>query len=226
MPNHIKNRVTITGTFENVDSILSKYSTYVKAGHDLTADEEKIICEKADEFVGWFDLKNCQWSTYKEKSGTGFPEGWRLKINDSYLHFPDFEKIVPMPKVIKDTIGQPGINVPWYTWSIENWGTKWNSYSCERLSCNVFQFETAWSNVAELLARMTKNNVEIFYEWADEDTGYNCGYAFLRNGTASIHELEGGTREAFELAFKLHPDHKEYYELVGGKYQSKEEETP
>ncbi|MCJ1901482.1 hypothetical protein MR829_14005 [Paracoccus versutus] len=37
----------------------------------------------------------------------------------------------------------------WYSWSIANWGTKWNAYSCEVIDeCEgrfEFRFDTAWS---------------------------------------------------------------------------------
>jgi hypothetical protein len=114
----------------------------------------------------------------------------------------------------------------WYSWAIENWGTKWNACSCEKNSDTEFYFETAWSPVPNLIQMMAAQFplVGINYEWSDEDTGSNCGYANYSNGEAvEVVEYENGSNEAYEMAFKLRPDRKENYKMVGGKYQYNEE---
>lgn len=228
MPNHIQNRLTINGSFEDVDNIVNKYGTYIKARLSLTYDGDDIVCEDLNgHFWGWYNIKNCFYHTRGDKQQyKNCPEGVKFIIKDSFFHFPDFQKIRPMPKVIENTKGNAGVYPPWYTWSCDNWGTKWNSYECTRTACNIFEFETAWSNVADLLADMTKDNkIEIFYEWSDEDTGYNCGYAFLKNGKAKVYNIEGGTNEAYEHAFKLRPYLKEQFVFIDGKWKYKEDEV-
>lgn len=113
----------------------------------------------------------------------------------------------------------------WYDWSIEKWGTKWNSSDCESEG-NSFEFTTAWSGVADLIEKMHIElpTVKIIYEFSDEDTGCNCGIAIFENGTTNFKRLEDSSIEAYELAFKLRPDSKEYYALVDGKYEYIEEE--
>lgn len=113
----------------------------------------------------------------------------------------------------------------WYGWAPANWGTKWNAYSCEKVNDNTFTFETAWNGVPDLMQKMSKvcPNVTFEYAWSDEDTGNNCGLATFKAGLADVNKLENGSNEAYDLAFELRPHYKEYYELVDGEYQSKED---
>ena len=113
----------------------------------------------------------------------------------------------------------------WYDWSIENWGTKWNASDCESEN-NYFEFTTAWSGVPELIEKMHLElpRVKILYEFSDEDTGCNCGIGIFENGTSNFRKLENSSIEAYELAFKLRPDSKEYYALVDGKYEYVDED--
>lgn len=113
----------------------------------------------------------------------------------------------------------------WYDWACDNWGTKWNAYSCEQLEDNVFVFETAWAGVPALIAKMAKEfpSIKITYEYSDEDTGNNCGiYQF--NGDSVIGgKLENESNAAYELAFKLRPDRRESYILTQNGYKYNEE---
>ena len=114
----------------------------------------------------------------------------------------------------------------WYSWSIENWGTKWNAYSCESFGLNTYEFETAWSPVPELIRKLNKSypDIEILYEYADEDTSSNCGSMSFIKGEVHFIRFENGSKEAFEMAFKLRPNCQENYVLVNGNYKYKEEE--
>lgn len=116
--------------------------------------------------------------------------------------------------------------ISWYEWSIANWGTKWNSSDCEMVSDNVFDFTTAWSGVPGLVEKISKAfpSVKILYKYSDEDTGQNCGYGEYENGEVVFRRLEGGSNEAYEMAFELRPDRKEDYKLIGDKYEYVESE--
>jgi len=109
----------------------------------------------------------------------------------------------------------------WYDWHIKNWGTKWNSYSCKKESDNVFTFETAWAGVPELIELISKEfpTVKFIYEYSDEDTGSNCGIVVYEKGVCLPTVLENGSKEAYELAFKLRPEYKADYKLVGNEYE-------
>ena len=67
------------------------------------------------------------------------------------------------------------------------------------------EFNTAWSvplEIYEALAKMFPD-VEISFDWADEDAGYNVGSGNLDDGKLYFTELDGGSKEAFELYMEI-----------------------
>lgn len=234
MPNHVKNRITLIGTPEEVKQVFERYNTHYpetfKTAHDGT-----IICKrKTDGVIGWYNETTQLIETREEGKTLRDLDLWERSIDPAWDHFPDFNKIKPQPPNIfrgdlssekEAELNEAGIP-HWYGWNIENWGTKWNSYSCECEAGNIFTFETAWSSVVELMLMMSKQNptVKIIYEWADEDFGYNCGRVELENGKI-LNEFypEGGSNEAYELALDIRPNYREYFEKVDGEWEWKEE---
>lgn len=114
----------------------------------------------------------------------------------------------------------------WYDWAIINWGTKWNSSDCEKVNETTFDFTTAWSGVSNLINIMSKEfpKIQFNYEYSDEDTGSNCGIGKYQNGEIELRNLKDGSKEAYELYFKLRPDDLKNYQLVGDTYEYIEEE--
>lgn len=111
----------------------------------------------------------------------------------------------------------------WYSWNCANWGTKWNAYDTDRISPTEVRFSTAWSAPHPVIEELaTETGAEITHEWADEDTGHNVGIREYGEDGYDEHEMSG-TKEGYELAFKLNGG-EEYYELVDGQCQYKEEE--
>ncbi|WP_241287537.1 DUF1281 family ferredoxin-like fold protein [Chryseobacterium indologenes] len=234
MPNHIKNRITIIGDYNEVKEVYTKYTTHYPATL-CKAYDGTIVCKKKDvnEFsVGWFNPKDGTFKTREIEYGIGLPDEWEFELKESFNKFPDFEKIIcpPDDPAYRDEPNQEvARNSPnwWLTWNRNNWGTKWNSYECEEESYNVFTFETAWSGVPDLIREISKQNpkIEINYEYADEDTGYNCGsYKFLNGEIIHLSIPVGGSKEGYELAFKLRPHYKEGYVLKGDKYEYESED--
>lgn len=74
----------------------------------------------------------------------------------------------------------------WYSWSCENWGTKWNAYNCTEQDVGSFEmeFQTAWSAPHPVIRKLSEMfpEVAIHHKWADEDMGNNCGFADYRGG--------------------------------------------
>lgn len=188
MPNHIANRVRVTGSLADVQEI-----------HDQLRYDP----------------------TEKDKEG--------------YVRWPDFNKIIPMPDhIFKGDL--PFIHNcgedNWYDWGIKNWGTKWNSYENkvvqgpaeveDGLATAEFYFETAWSNVAELIRQISVRFpfVTIEYMFSDEDIGSQCGVHVFNGGNyVSSHTPPNRSNEAFEIAFELRPDRKESYSFVNGMWE-------
>ena len=278
MPNHIKNRLTISGDETSIGLMLKEISTTYPAEIDKTYDGRTIYENKNGDY-GWLNNKTGKFETGKKEIVIGIPDGFAVKINPEWTRFPDFNKVVEMPEsldlesnslvemAIKNSLQMgfhenelvrflevanreksksplelndkdwndyiSGLNnvrkygfINWYEWSIENWGTKWNSYSCEKLEDNVFQFETAWSAVPNLIEKISLRypTISILYEWSDEDIGSNCGYSHYLNGEIDLIKIKSGSKEAYEMAFKLHPGYSDSYSFIDGEYVYKEED--
>ncbi len=231
MPNHIKNRIEILGTKDQVKRVVERYNTHHKATLNRAADES-IICVGKDGVIGWFNEKTCVFTQRKKSDIIGLPDGFKMEIQDAFDHFPDFNKVIPQPKnIFNGDLGRKEEEMckregrpTWYDWNKANWGTKWNSYSCKKESDNIFTFETAWNNVAGIICAMSKlfPKVNFIYEYADEDTGCNCGVIELKNGIFKNNIPINGTKEAYDIAFKLRPHIKDGFVLINNNYEYKE----
>ena len=116
-----------------------------------------------------------------------------LKSDDNEF---DFNNVIPMPNELSDTVSGSENAKPewqkkrsqeliskygadnWYSWSIENWGTKWNAIDTEveqRDGTLIYRFNTAWDcprRIAEALLRMQKTilqDINISWECVHED---------------------------------------------------------
>lgn len=247
MPNHITNIIKMRGLAEDVQLVIDRFGTYHSAKIDMTYDNKEWICKPIDGVdsnievtLGWFNPKT---GIFRHRGvGDGFPKGWieyhglpkgwSPVLCDSYLHFPDFEKVLPPPKddpayndlpTQQDAEHSPNW---WYTWNSTHWGTKWNSYKCRFTGVATFEFKTAWDHVLGIILTMAKAypNVEFRYKWASEDTGQNVGECVVVGGViVDEYNPEPGSKEAYELAFTVHPTEAQYYSFVDGEYVYVEE---
>lgn len=104
-------------------------------------------------------------------------EHFRQGEDTDELQF-DFNTVIPMPdSVFKGNIGKAeeekyGDN-NWYNWSINNWGTKWNS--CHNTGPKMretkkgdtaltFMFDTAWSPPEPIFQALAKRYPDLFIE--------------------------------------------------------------
>jgi hypothetical protein len=131
----------------------------------------------------------------------------------------DFNKIIPMPESLSGTTSCSSStdddkkrhaenilmygHADWYSWSIENWGTKWNAYSVwvdEDDEC--ITFDTAWSTPHPIFAALSRllPDATIIVKFADEDIGYNCGVLAYRNGVEDFIDMAGRDEESTRFA--------------------------
>lgn len=134
-----------------------------------------------------------------------------MKTEDSEF---DFNKIVPQPEYlfqgnlslqVENIVGK---RFDWYSWNIENWGTKWNAYNIERTADNEIMFDTAWNGVPRLMVLLMSmfDVADYEYEYSDEDFGYNCGRITSKKSFVNADEIEDNSAESFLLAASLRPD--------------------
>lgn len=130
-----------------------------------------------------FESNEDTWKETHEK----FKEFQALVEHDDYSF--DFGRIIPCPDdVYQGNLGRdeeakyPG-EKNWYGWNIKNWGTKWNAYEVSWNFDEVL-FQTAWSIPDPVLLEISKKFPEqtVLVEYADEDSGSNCGIIRLKNG--------------------------------------------
>ena len=74
----------------------------------------------------------------------------------------------------------------WYEWSLQNWGTKWNSYWFAWVSAEpiAFSFCTAWSFPHPIFAKLAALHPELTFDctYVDEMGNFD-GRSVYRNGT-------------------------------------------
>ena len=70
----------------------------------------------------------------------------------------DFNKFIPQGQKEIDSMGEPGIHPAWYTFNVENWGTKWNAYEIVVGDIDwgsvEINFQTAWSPPIPVVKKM------------------------------------------------------------------------
>lgn len=158
MPNHITNRLKITGPKELVKKIVD----------ECAGDKDQLI-----------------WGYGGEKVPNPFDFDKVVPMTDDVKKSMEDPSYYPPGYLENWKSDNPMFTRPmeyWYEWCCDNWGTKWNSYepSVDEDGSDgkwIVWFDTAWSAptpVIDALA-MKYPGIRIDHRWADEDIGYNCG---------------------------------------------------
>ena len=147
-----------------------------------------------------------------------------------YVAF-SFQSIIPMPEnIYKGDVGEKEMemygNDNWYDWSVEHWGTKWDTIdSCVGVNHSNGEisvtFDTAWAcpePVIKELARLYPDTL-MRLEYADEDYGYNCGVITGENGGITKQDYSDTTK-GLALALELH-DAEEYVDEIVSDHKIK-----
>lgn len=209
MPNYITNRVDLRGTQESINDLINSLES-----DDSQIDFNKIIPmpESLNVEAGSMEDQSIAVYMYKEKGDDsklrkifGYP--WvaqaGIKSLDELCDYfikknPD---IIKKGKIYIENFAKYGATT-WYDWCCDNWGTKWNA--CEPwVDLKAFGFQTAWSNVTDLMVRVSEKfpDVEMQYQWADEDFGCNVGRITIKNGRIIAKNIpKDGSDAAYELA--------------------------
>lgn len=87
-------------------------------------------------------------------------------------------------------------HMDWYDWSVENWGTKWNSVRYAEISRREgyweFTFETAWSFVHPIFLRISQEFPElcVTVSYIDEGWGFAGTSTYVEGTCVSATEQE------------------------------------
>lgn len=194
MPNWTTNYLVILGEKEEVDKCVEAFTTIHESKPRMAHDGIAIYSpgkisirqrldkqEKGKPTCGWYD-KDTDTFTFKPANETrkGIPEGWKPDMTKREVQFPDFNKVIPQPENIfqgdlgrkeREMCQKEGIP-NWYDWNCANWGTKWNSSSCDDVG-GEFIFSTAWCGVPNIIEKMAEKfpNLTFEYRCDHEDGG-------------------------------------------------------
>lgn len=228
MPNHITNRLIIKSDEQTIKKVLAflKGEPYDNGSprfmdfNKITPIPDELIMDSSS-----LGEDGMYYLMAKQKRFTHSSQDIEAIKRFDRLGEDMQEKALKLGRQHLHNIANHGFK-DWYDWRIHNWGTKWNAYDQSFEEPNILWFNTAWSGVVELIHKLSEKfpNVEFDYSYADEDTGCNTGRGIIKNGVSEVHSLPSQSNEAYELAFELRPDKKEYYELTDGGYKYKEED--
>jgi len=181
MPNHVTNFLTFKGKQEQIDELINK----VKGKEDVI------------DFNSFYPMP-------KELRNTTSPAN--IVTEEEYLkeqEKPD-NLYKSITKDMSDKLIEKYGHNNWYSWALDNWGTKWNCYdSCE--FDNGFQFLTAWSTPYKAICKLSElfPEVEMNVRFYDEDFGSNVGEYTLLNGELIYENCPDYSEESIRLAIDI-----------------------
>lgn len=180
MPNHITNIIEVVRYYRHDDirSALLNDENRVDFNKIIPMPEELKITSD-----GWIGLLDNQFSWHR----TLKEELDRHKGYDGFSFDECMSKAIDnFAQGIKNYLKHG--HASWHSWACENWGTKWNAYDqpengfSEGETC--FKFQTAWSHPSEIIDALSQKfpEAELSIQYADEDTGSNCGTYKIKDG--------------------------------------------
>ena len=231
MPNHVTTRCTVYGPLDTVTKFretcfsnevdddgdeydVFDFNTVIPMPESLRDSEEgsnatfakKLVEVRADFFakhdavLSEFDVK-----CIREHTGM-MVEPIRDVVKVYLMQCPEIEALgLKRMKAIAET----GYG-SWYNWSLDNWGTKWNSYDVE-ISDDyqfVFTFCTAWSFPEPIFERLAEMFPDLSFYCVTFDEGFNFagfGYYNPPEDEVAFH-LCDATNDMYEEVYGYPPD--------------------
>lgn len=222
MPNWVTNKLSIRGTDNQIEQILSAIAE--KEKKDATSrsliDFNNIIPMPADLNVEKSSRgdQGLEYITGLAKSET------KVSVCKTWDKLTQEQKdncLLFGAKYLTNIMryGYP----TWYEWCIQNWGTKWNARNASKCG-NIIFFDTAWSTPEPIIKALSVKYPDVTFEveYADEDVGNNVGSYSYKSGE-QIHFIEmSGSQQGLGLAISL-LGLETSFEFVDGQYQRKKE---
>ena len=220
MPNHVKNVVQISGSANE----LKKLEIFLKSENPFDFQKikpmpESLNCESGSMGdMALLAIHKINASYFKDCD----IEYLKAKNQFSKLGKEEKKKLTELANTLKFNLENYG-HKTWYSWSIENWGTKWNSYHHDYYECNEneYIFDTAWSSPIPVIAELSNlfPNVKIKLIYADEDRGRNTGKIVFEGGKMiKCVQPQSQSKKGYDIYFELNPEEKEFYKLVNGEW--------
>ena len=202
MPNHVSTILKLSGDSKQIKKFIADIKVEGKEEYD-------------------FDLLL---PVPKELEGTCAPS--RIVSEDDYRAFLDevaqkkvaFERgeitkhqldfaaaAAPITQAMSDDLKKRFGFDNWYSWRLNNYGTKWGMYDVEFDGVDSFSYNTAWSPATEYFLTISEKfpKVNFTHEFADEGGGF-LGYETIKNGKViETCEYDWSSDKGIELRQKL-----------------------
>lgn len=220
MPNWVKNKV-ILGSRSKVERIIAKYSAEEKGEKFLDFNKilpmpEDLCIEYSSKAIdGLYIFYINQEDSIKEflNNTLSINDSWKQEsMEDIATHMQEIlnhysnetdETLYRLGEKQYNNIKKYG-HINWYSWALENWGTKWNSSNLRiDEKGSFFTFETAWDPAIPVLLKLSELEPDIKFAvmYADEQIGVYTGYVLFTNGKIDFKgSFEDGSIDAKKLA--------------------------
>jgi len=118
---------------------------------------------------------------------------------------PLCQTLIPMDEALLDNDAHADDG--WYTWRLQNWGTKWDVYEshCTRIDANTLQltFYTAWSPPIPVFDKLVDMGFEVNARYLDEGWMYAGEYVDGDDWTTDDVESLPETYPDLDLEFGI-----------------------
>ena len=187
MPNHVTNRVIVTGPEKEVARFKEAciVTNMSEPGAFLTDDEKLAFVPQPYDCFDFEAIIPMPAMLHRVISPTRQGENGRtMLMADANEFFGRSIEATEDEQKILDSLDSPD----WYAWSCSHWGTKWNAYGYALESYEPgkleFTFRTAWSPPEPVFRKLVEKFPELMIHVSSFDEGWN----FACTGYVSSHE--------------------------------------
>jgi len=231
MPNHIANKLVITGDKDILGRLVSSIETpHEDNGEILHIDFNKIIPmpeELTTTECSSKAIESLALYLHLNNKADLIPQLCRFVRIENVSGSPDFDERYMMGKKLYELYASIGYT-NWYDWRLANWNTKWNAYDTyieeyEPTRLELY-FNTAWSSPLPVIEKLVSMfpELQFNYVFADEDFSYNTGMGASEEGCLNMYYPEGGSDEAVALYIESHQCEKnDFYKDENGKWHNR-----
>ena len=221
MPNYVRTRISFVGDKKQVDELKKFVKGEYKKDNGETRvvefDFRKIIPIPEDLMISSSSAGDCGmcYLILNDKSSfawTNDDRSFMERMENDKKEKPEFfNECIELGKKYLANISKYGYK-DWYSFCINNWGTKWNACNPEWISDDQVEFDTAWSFCYKVIKKLSEIFPEIIieFEYADEDLGSNAAVGSFKNGEEINCEFpDDCSNRAYEIALSLHPQYQD-----------------
>ncbi len=237
MPNYCSNKVTLCGDAATVYemAVFLREQDSPFSFNKVTPLPEALESAQSGSDEQYYKVKYGDW---KEVASFGYltAQGFSFETRDALLQY--LKEVRPSVNIdaiadrYHENMTKYG-HMSWYSWCVENWGTKWNagSVSCDTTVGNMellasaqdtspveitYTFDTAWSPPTPVIAKLSEMypTVSITHSYIEEGYVFAGEVMYQAGEVVSSNETESAD-EMFEISdwhrsFKSDDDEEDY----------------